>query len=50
MHVNLFSFNTHFCHPKFVHMQQKTSFLCSVPYCIISISIYYKMFLTRLAA
>jgi hypothetical protein len=26
MHVNLFPFNAHYCHPKFVRMQQKTYF------------------------
>jgi hypothetical protein len=34
MHVSLFSFNTHSCHPKFVRMQQETNFLCGVPQCI----------------
>jgi hypothetical protein len=34
MHVNPFSLNAHSCQPKFVHMQQKTDFLRSVPYCI----------------
>jgi hypothetical protein len=26
MHVNLFSFNAHSCHPKFVRMQYETVF------------------------
>jgi hypothetical protein len=34
MHVNPFPLNAHSCYPKFVHMQQKTNFLCGVPYCI----------------
>jgi hypothetical protein len=30
MHVNLFPFNTHSCHPKFVHMQkEKLNFMLS---------------------
>jgi hypothetical protein len=35
MYVNQFHLNAHSCQPKFVHMQQETDFLRSVPYCLI---------------
>jgi hypothetical protein len=34
MHVNLFPFIAHSCHPKFVRMQQKINVLRSIPNCI----------------
>jgi hypothetical protein len=34
MHINPFHLNTHYCHTKFVCMQQETDFLRNVPYCI----------------
>jgi hypothetical protein len=39
MHVNIFSLNSHSCHPKFMHMQQKFDFLRSVQYCINSYTV-----------
>jgi hypothetical protein len=27
-----FPLNAHYCHPKFMHMQQETDFLRSIPY------------------
>jgi hypothetical protein len=34
MYVNLFSFNAHSCHPKFVRMLHETDFLDDVQHCI----------------
>jgi hypothetical protein len=34
MHVNVFPFNAHSYHPKFVHIQQETYFLRGVPHYI----------------
>jgi hypothetical protein len=34
MHANLFPFNTHSYHPKFVRIQEETYFLHGVPYYI----------------
>jgi hypothetical protein len=55
MHVNPLSFNSHYCHSKFVCMQYKIDFVHSVPQCInifactiISLSIYHKLVLTSL--
>jgi hypothetical protein len=57
MHINLFPFNAHYCHPKFVHIQQETDFYAvyriayiPIPCSIVSSSIFHKMFLTSLAA
>jgi hypothetical protein len=40
MHVNLFSPNAQFCHPKFVYMQQETDFLRNILYCINTYTVY----------
>jgi hypothetical protein len=34
MHANLFAFNPHSYHPKFVRMQREIIFLRDIPHCI----------------
>jgi hypothetical protein len=57
MHANLFPFNAHSFHPKFVHMQLKTYFLRDVSqyiiytsFSIINIGICHKLVPTSLSA